>query len=47
MDLDDDAPPDLIDTGPGTAEEARPAKVPLTIVTGVLDLGLRGLVLSF
>lgn len=39
MDLDDDAPPELIDTaatGPETEEVT--VKVPITIVTGITDI---------
>jgi len=34
MDFDDDAPPDLIETGTELAPEEKPVKVPITIVTG-------------
>lgn len=39
MDLDDDMPPELVETGRGVGEEAeviqqKPVKVPITIVTG-------------
>lgn len=34
MDFDDDAPPDLIDTGVANVEEELNVKVPITIVTG-------------
>lgn len=35
MDSDDDAPPDLIETGHDLAEEEITVKVPITIVTGI------------
>ena len=34
MDLDDDAPPDLVEAGTELADEEKPVKVPITIVTG-------------
>ena len=34
MDLDDDAPPDLVETGTEVPDEEKPVKVPITIVTG-------------
>lgn len=34
MDSDDEAPPDLVETGPDLAEEIV-VKVPITIVTGI------------
>lgn len=39
MDLDDDAPPDLVETGNGVPDEEKPVKVPITIVTGKLCAG--------
>ncbi|KAI4603236.1 hypothetical protein KJ359_006029 [Pestalotiopsis sp. 9143b] len=44
MDLDDDMPPELVETGQGVGEEAevvqqKPVKVPITIVTGYLGAG--------
>lgn len=34
MDFDDDAPPDLVETGVEPADEEKIVKVPITIVTG-------------
>lgn len=34
MDFDDDAPPDLVETGASFEEEEITVKVPITIVTG-------------
>ncbi|ORY63250.1 CobW/HypB/UreG, nucleotide-binding domain-containing protein [Pseudomassariella vexata] len=40
MDIDDEAPPDLVETTPAVADEENPAmKVPITIVTGYLGAG--------
>lgn len=39
MDLDDDAPPDLVEAGTELADEEKPVKVPITIVTGYLGAG--------
>ncbi|KAI1327155.1 CobW/HypB/UreG, nucleotide-binding domain-containing protein [Xylariaceae sp. FL0255] len=38
MDIDDDAPPELVEAGP-IPDEERPLKVPITIVTGYLGAG--------
>jgi hypothetical protein len=35
MDLDDEAPPDLVGTGTELEPEEKPVKVPITIVTGL------------
>ena len=32
---DQDAPPDLVDVGSGLEAEEKPARVPITIVTGI------------
>lgn len=47
MDLDDDMPPELVETGQGVGEEAevvqqKPVKVPITIVTGERQLNTPG-----
>lgn len=43
MDFDDDAPPELVETGPVPDDELPPSerqiKVPITIVTGYLGAG--------
>ncbi|KAL1879363.1 hypothetical protein VTK73DRAFT_7094 [Phialemonium thermophilum] len=39
MDLDEDGPPELVETGNEIPEEERPVKVPITIVTGYLGAG--------
>ncbi|KAI3397769.1 hypothetical protein diail_10422 [Diaporthe ilicicola] len=39
MDSDDDAPPDLVETGQDVTEEETTVKVPITIVTGYLGAG--------
>ncbi|KAJ9138931.1 COBW domain-containing protein 1 [Pleurostoma richardsiae] len=39
MELDEDAPPDLVDTGFDLPEEEKPVRVPITIVTGYLGAG--------
>ncbi|OIW32402.1 cobW-domain-containing protein [Coniochaeta ligniaria NRRL 30616] len=39
MDFDDDAPPDLVETGAEPADEEKIVKVPITIVTGYLGAG--------
>lgn len=39
MDSDDDAPPDLVETGHALVEEEVTVKVPITIVTGYLGAG--------
>ncbi|ETS82787.1 hypothetical protein PFICI_04663 [Pestalotiopsis fici W106-1] len=44
MDLDDDMPPELVETGQGVGEDTediqqKPVKVPITIVTGYLGAG--------
>jgi hypothetical protein len=35
MDLDDDAPPELVVTGTELEPEEKPVKVPITLITGV------------
>lgn len=42
MDFDDDAPPDLVETGAEVGEEEKTVKVPITIVTGKLNVFSRG-----
>ncbi|KAI0914911.1 CobW/HypB/UreG, nucleotide-binding domain-containing protein [Ustulina deusta] len=39
MDIDDDAPPELVEAGHGIEGEEEPVKVPITIVTGYLGAG--------
>lgn len=36
--LDDELPPDLVDTSNSLTEDEKPIKVPITIVTGMTDL---------
>ena len=36
MNFDDDVPPDLVETSVETADEEKPVKVPITIVTGMI-----------
>ncbi|KAI1505303.1 CobW/HypB/UreG, nucleotide-binding domain-containing protein [Biscogniauxia marginata] len=39
MNVDDDAPPELVETEPGLEQEEKVIKVPITIVTGYLGAG--------
>ena len=50
MNIDDDEPPSLVDvndTANESAEEPKPIRVPISIITGecMIDLNLRGLLL--
>lgn len=40
MDIDDDAPPELVEAGHGIEGEEEPVKVPITIVTGKFSMYL-------